>query len=158
MFVDDDEILIKYSKVIDRAKTFSNPKHAWKFVDRPAFQSPLVFAEAGFELTAEDGTLFCQLCNKSFALWSDSFVPITEHKKIVSCPFVREWNRSVYAMHPFVEFAVRIGLLSMKSTLDYVESKPVVLNGTLSDFVSDLVKPFKSDGIDLSFSVCRSSA
>lgn len=125
----------KYFAICKRVDTFH--KNGWRFTNRSDFQTPLAFAEAGFECVGSDKVI-CKRCNTTFKEWELQDVPLTEHKKIVECPFIKELVVEEAKHHPHVRYACDKKLSHLSAVLEQVRKKPSILNEPLDKFLNTL--------------------
>lgn len=130
-------------EIFNRAKSFYNPSNNWRFENRSDFQTPFAFAEAGLVCCGRD-VVTCLQCNTTFRDWKLSDVPLTEHKKIVNCPFVKTVRSSNLKNHPLIRYALDNELDSFDNLCAVVKEIPHLLDLSMEDFLCTLIKRKKS--------------
>ena len=84
--------------------------------------------------------MFCDKCCYSFTEWEPTDVPLTEHKKSVDCPFIRDLIvNSVKRNNSNVCEAMERNLYTFDTMLKAVQDNPSLLDKPFDEFLCAMI-------------------
>ncbi len=127
------------AEIVRKAATFRDPANNWRFAGRPDCQTPYAFAEANLECIGPD-MVHCDKCGLNLSEWEPTDVPLTEHKKVVDCPFIRDLFKFDVRSNSNICRAMEQNLYTFDTMFKAVQDNPSLLNKTFDEFLCAMIR------------------